>query len=106
MSKNRKSAFWRSYEYARAYSIVITPPTTDETGKTWAFLSLDGDTEWPSHALHFDTAAEAEAMIVDLQLPRVVDRKTGEEYPMVVEVTLESKIRKVTKPAMAGLEVA
>lgn len=92
---NKEAAKVQSFVYARAYAIQTIPPTFDDDGVTCTFASKDGETEWPSDAMHFDSAEEAKLAIDQLRLPKVVDRKTGEEYPMVVEMTLESKIRKV-----------
>lgn len=96
MSENKKAvAFEQSFVYARAYAIQTIPPTFDDDGVTCTFASKDGETEWPSDAMHFDSAEEAKGAIVMLNLPMVKDKITGENYPQIVELTLESKIRKV-----------
>jgi hypothetical protein len=92
---NKEAAKVQSFVYARAYAIQPIPPTFDLDGANYVFVSPQGETEWPSDALHFDSVEEAKLAIDQLRIPKVVDRKTGEEYPMVVEMTLESKIRKV-----------
>lgn len=93
--KKKEAAKAQSFVYARAYAIQPIPPTFDLDGANYVFVSPKGETEWPSDAMHFDTVEEAALAIEQLGLPKVVDRMTGEEYPMVVEMTLESKIRKV-----------
>lgn len=92
---NDESAEAQSFVYASAYAIQPTPPTFDVDGANYVFVSDQGETEWPSDAMHFDSIEEASYAIEQLGLPKVVDRMTGEEYPMIVEMTLESKIRKV-----------
>ena len=95
MSNDNESAEAQSFVYASAYAIQPTPPTFDVDGANYVFVSDQGETEWPSDAMHFDSIEEASYAIEQLGLPKVVDRMTGEEYPMIVEMTLESKIRKV-----------
>lgn len=91
-----ETAFEQSFVYASAYAIQPTPPTFDVDGANYVFVSDQGETtEWPSDAMHFDSVEEAAFAIEQLGLPKVVDRMTGDEYPMIVEMTLESKIRKV-----------
>lgn len=92
---NKEAAKAQSFVYARAYAIQPIPPTFDLDGANFVFVSAQGETEWPCDAMHFDSVEEAELAMDQLRLPKVVDRMTGEEYPMVVEMTLESKIRKV-----------
>lgn len=92
---NKEAAKAQSFVYARAYAIQPIPPTFDLDGANFVFVSPQGETEWPCDAMHFDSVEEATLAIEQLRLPKVVDKITGEEYPMIVEMTLESKIRKV-----------
>lgn len=89
-----KVAFEQSYVYARVYAIETAPRTFDDGEATCYFASDIGETEWPSDAYHFDSIEDAEVAIAQLKLPPKEDRSTGEMYPRVVELTLESRVRK------------
>ena len=83
----------QSCTYASMYAIQISPIANDECGvKTTVFVSSDSqETVWACDAMFFDTAEQALAKLIALELPRK-KASDGIVYPRVVKMRLKCDI--------------
>ena len=94
----------QSYTYASMYAIQISPIANDECGvKTTVFVSSDSqETVWACDAMSFDTAEQALAKLIALELPRK-KASDGIVYPRVVKMRLKCDIKSATDELSSAL---